>query len=153
MAVTTVNNVSVGRKNLTPTSVDDNSVDSPHVKAELTSHQYKVHVQMQKYSCFYMYIVHIYMYGKLNLLSPPPLPPNSTQLPIPTTPSIPYLPTQSYHVVMVHKVRSNTEVLLGKHMHANVQNACKWKRCTECIDIKTLGVGAEGSWSWSTSSQ
>ncbi len=31
-----------GRKNTVPSSIDDNSVDSPHVKAELTSHQYKV---------------------------------------------------------------------------------------------------------------
>ena len=35
-----------GRKNTVQSSVDDNSVDSPHVKAELTSHQYKVSIHV-----------------------------------------------------------------------------------------------------------
>ena len=35
-----------GRKSTIPSSIDDNSVDSPHVKAELTSFQYKVHNYM-----------------------------------------------------------------------------------------------------------
>ena len=36
-----------GRKSTIPSSIDDNSVDSPHVKAELTSFQYKVRVWLR----------------------------------------------------------------------------------------------------------
>ena len=40
-----------GRKNTVQSSIDDNSVDSPHVKAELTSHQYKVSINVSAVMC------------------------------------------------------------------------------------------------------
>ena len=76
-----------GRKSSTLTSLGDDSVDSPNVKAELTSHQYEVRI-IQPCNCSCTMYTYMYTHYPFSM--------------------------QSYRVVMVHKVRSNTEVLLGE---------------------------------------